>query len=383
MRLMFIDVTRDFGLATPLEMPLGGTQSAVAYLARELKDAGHDVTIANATERDRIEDGVRFVPWQRFPVEGAADMDAIIPVLAPPAWIECLHQTYAGKPVWLQWCHHDANQPGVAHLKDPAMQARLDGIIVVSEWQARRYQTEFGLRWDRFIIMRNGVSPAFLNLYQPGETIITEKSRDPLLVYTSTPFRGLDLLLDAVPLIRQRVGNATFRIYSSMAVYGDNRDSTQHLETYRRCQATPGVEYRGSTGQRQLAEDMKSAWCLAYPNIFPETSCIAVMEALAAGCKIVTTHNGALPETAAGFATMVINPVSRADHVARFAAAAADVILKMPGDVVTTERELRAAVDYAHECCSWKSRAEQLTGWIEGRQALRQKAGGGLRSQAA
>ena len=43
----------------------------------------------------------------------------------------------------------------------------------------------------------------------------------------------------------------------------------------------------------------------AYPSIWHETSCIAAIEAMAAGCEIVTTNLGALYETCSPFGRFI------------------------------------------------------------------------------
>ena len=43
----------------------------------------------------------------------------------------------------------------------------------------------------------------------------------------------------------------------------------------------------------------------SFPSIWPETSCISAIEAMAAGCQIVSTNLGALYETCSPFGTLM------------------------------------------------------------------------------
>jgi glycosyltransferase involved in cell wall biosynthesis len=58
----------------------------------------------------------------------------------------------------------------------------------------------------------------------------------------------------------------------------------------------PKARHWGSVSQKQLYEQLKQCKVMLYPNHFLETGCMAVLEALANGCWVVTTHLGALPE---------------------------------------------------------------------------------------
>ena len=54
-----------------------------------------------------------------------------------------------------------------------------------------------------------------------------------------------------------------------------------------------------------MIEKLKKMHIFAYPSIWPETSCVAAIEAMAAGCETVTTNLGALYETCSPFGTFV------------------------------------------------------------------------------
>jgi glycosyltransferase involved in cell wall biosynthesis len=102
-----------------------------------------------------------------------------------------------------------------------------------------------------------------------------------------------------------------------MKVYQQDERSDKYAPLYNQCRQTPGIRYMGSVAQPALAEGLKRASILAYPNTFAETSCIAVMEAMAAGLMVVTTDLGALPETTRGFAAL-LPPLNGAATVQEF-----------------------------------------------------------------
>lgn len=373
MRILIIDVTRDYGLFTPFEKPMGGLQSGVCYLTRQLSLQGHDLTVVNGCAEEHLEEGVRFIPWNTSWAD-ASEMDAIIVTAASSGMMEAWQNAYGRKPQWLLWVHYDVDQNAIHLLKNPEDRDRFDGFLFVSEWQVQVFRETFGIGWDRAFVMRNAVSPVFHELFQPGEAILPAKSPDPLFVYTSTPYRGLAPLMDAVPLIRERVPDARFQIFSSWAVYGRNDAEDPHQELYDRCRTTPGVEYIGGVPQKELAQYLKKAWVLAYPSIFRETSCIAVMEGLASGCKVITSHLAALPETTGGFGELIINPENDDDLARRFADRAVRVVEDFRNRPVEIERELQASVAHARSQLTWSLRASQLAQWLSARRTMMLRA---------
>ena len=57
---------------------------------------------------------------------------------------------------------------------------------------------------------------------------------------------------------------------------------------------------------------------LVYPCTFAETACLAVIEAMAAGCRVIVPSLGALPETTGGYARIYPSNPERQEHAAVF-----------------------------------------------------------------
>ena len=201
------------------------------------------------------------------------------------------------------WCH-DNGYPGMT----PERVARMDQIVVLSDWQKERFARLYPSTAEKLVVIRNGIS-----LTAKGEPKFTDaerpwSERKPRCIYSSSADRGLDVLLEVWPRIRTRVPDAELHVFYGWNVFDAVARRNPALYAYKAKVLglieklggeEGGVVMRGRVGQKELTDEMTQARVLAYPTAFLETSCITAMEAKAAGLPIVTSDLGALHETAA------------------------------------------------------------------------------------
>ncbi|MEZ5670466.1 MAG: glycosyltransferase [Alphaproteobacteria bacterium] len=360
MRFTFVDfIDIDYVADTPEHEPIGGSQAAVCYLARALAADGHDVRMVTDTARPGRHAGVDCrALGDGLAAALAAEGEQAIVGVNNAARAEALRAAMPAGARLVLWTGHDQDQPGVAPLADPAVRERWDAFALVSDWQADRFVAGFGLDRHRTGIMRNAIAPVFENLVPSGKG----DALAPKLAYTSTPFRGLHVLLHAMPQITLRHPLARLKVYSSMSLYHTEDDPFGEL--YAWAQRTPGVAYSPSIPQAALPAALADVSVLAYPNTFDETSCIAVMEAMAAGCRVVTARRGALPETTAGFARLVEPDADLRAFSGRFAAAVDAELCSRRDDPQHWAAEIDAQVAFVNREMTWANRAADWTRWL-------------------
>jgi predicted O-linked N-acetylglucosamine transferase (SPINDLY family) len=363
MNIVFYDgINWDYDVETPLVRPLGGSQSALCYLAATLAERGHRVALLNGTTNPRRVRGVDCYRVTAFPRELLArDADVVICLNGPGDICFALRQHVPATTPLVLWTQHAVDQSAMQPLARAEARDAWQLIVCVSSWHRASMIQTFHLDPNRTAILRNAVSPRFETLYHDEADFVDHKRGPTRLAYTSTPFRGLWPLVQLFPAVRGEFPDVELRVYSSMKVYQQGETEDPYRFIYEKCQSTPGIHYVGSISQTELAQELKQATILAYPNTFPETSCIAVMEAMAAGLHVVSSELGALPETSMGFATLA--PMQGlADHDA-FVARHRDVLLAVlrerGRDPQAFLRAKWAQVQQTNQTCVWHNRARE------------------------
>ena len=277
---------------TPRTRGLGGTESAIIYLAEALTRCGHRVVVLNTCEEPGMYHGVEYARWQTLPSRAIADRPDVL--VGVRLWETIGRTRFA--PLQIFWTGDGFHEQFVRTLANTQDRAEIDFFMLQSDWQQQTFRAHHHLPDWQILRTRLGVAASAADVPARVEA---PGSRPRRLAYTSIPFRGLDVLLELFPRIRAACPDAELDVFSSMRIYGVTQadDEAQCGALYRKANQ-PGVRWVGSLPQFELAERLKEARVLAYPNNTPETFCIVAIEAQAAGCAVVTSQlGGALPET--------------------------------------------------------------------------------------
>lgn len=254
------------------------------------------------------------------------------------------------------WNQLSYDQEAVQFLSTPENVSSIDQFVYVSHWQSEQFRKQYNVPGYKTQVIKN----ACIDIKQ-RQTGPRSKVK---LCYTSTPWRGLDVLLHAWELTNTQ--DCELHVFSSTKIYGKDfavNNENKYQELYDKCEALEGVVYRGSVSNEELRNELPTFDILAYPNTFEETSCISVIEALSAGLRVVCPNLGALPETTEGWARMYPYLANKKLHALKFADILEEEIQKIKnGDL---DSHLEQQVQTYAPRWSWDQRIKEWTNYLD------------------
>ena len=256
-------------LADRFTMPIGGAETAVLRISEALARRGIRAEIIDSEQKSFSGNEVLVV--KRFP-------EAVVK-LRPQ-----FSKIYF-------WSPDDIAHGSLAPLRNPkklaAFNEAVDGVIAISQFQRQRL-ISIGVEETKVIPSRYGVPSRMF----AKRDALPEK----ICIYTSSPKRGLTQIPQIWRRVQCLLPESQLWVYSSMSTY--RKDESEFHDLYRELQQMRNVTYFGAVPWSQLKCALQKARVFLYPNTLNETSSIATLEAIAAGCVVVATEKGALPESA-------------------------------------------------------------------------------------
>ena len=330
---------------------LGGSETAGLCLARELAALGHHVTMFCNTPKVGVYDGVNYHQLDDFRrYARQAPHDVTVVQRAPQLFGQRMNSRLN-----VLWLHDMALGREANNFRSVLW--NVDKVAVLSDYHAHQvgitYQIAEGeLLWQT----RNGID---LDLFPAAA------AHDPYtLVFGARPERGLDVLLGeifpallkeepALTLYLASYGNAVPQLRDFYEACGQKIDALGE-----RCRHLQPMS------KRDYYTLLASAGVYVYPTPSPlhkgfaEISCITAMECQAVGLPIVTSQRGALPETIArGAGVLLQGDPWTPEYRAKFVEAVLNYV-RHPVDRIQAGNMGRALA----QSLSWAKVAEQ---WAE------------------
>lgn len=343
---------------------LTGSEVSCFSYAEGMARRGHDVTIFTVTVNTPdgyAWNGVRIRPFEAYTTSDKSGFDVIMAWMNP----DFIHGVPPGP---LRVVDQQLNDFGYCK---PGWETWVDVIGGLSETHTEYLKTcapsiPSG-KWESFY---NGVDPSAFNECEktPGR-----------VVYASSPDRGLHLLLQQWPKIRQRVPHATLRVFydfdrwvSAMKSIPAGADAMLHEQKHRALYCSEalerlrnhGVEHYKSVSRKRIAKEMSEAQVLAYPCDpvrWTEGFSNTVLEACCAGAAVVTSDADALGQLYGGAAIVV--PRVR-DNLSLFT----DEVVRMLRDDVSRSEVVRLSRERSFKY-SWTLNSARLEGILKKRLA--------------
>jgi glycosyltransferase involved in cell wall biosynthesis len=194
------------------------------------------------------------------------------------------------------WLHDLPQDPETSHLKDAASRDRFHKMVFCGNWQYNQYLNFLGIPPnDKCAVIDTPIEPIEYK----------EKSREEIrLIYTSTPQRGLSLLVPVFEELCKKHPNIYLDVFSSFAIYGWGDSDKQFAELFERCKNHPNIVYHGFAPNDKVREAYQNAHIFAYPSIWQECNSRALIEAMSAGALCLHPNLAGLSDTSGSLTSM-------------------------------------------------------------------------------
>lgn len=334
MRIAIIDIIGiPYDGTTVFKQGLGGSESAVTLMAKELSQIGFEVTVFNNCDMDHAEPGiydtVTYCPLsalaQDYDFDIVISSRTVIPFTDPKDYAKLndnrsnrfaamnLYDRILSKAKMRVLWMHDTFCLGDNLIEDLAVNNRITDIFTLSDWHTTYIancnhgrRRNFEVLKNKLFITRNGV-----RLYH-DEVDIAAKDKN-LFVYNASVTKGMIPLVKLIwPHVKRHIPEARLKVIGGYYRFSTNAEPDQQEKDWRVMAADPelaklSIEFTGVISQREIADILAQANFMLYPAAFPETYGISSMESLCYNTPIITCRFGALEEIALAGACYLID----------------------------------------------------------------------------
>jgi GR25 family glycosyltransferase involved in LPS biosynthesis len=253
-----------------LNNALGGSEKAVAYIAKCFPQ-DYNIYISGHVKNEKI-DNIQYIHLDEITnIMNITPFHTVIVsryISFYEMFKQCsFYQSYI-------WAHDVFLLPYGCSLKDKQILFKwnkyINGCICLTQWHKELFIERYPILSNKIHLINNGID---IDSFTKINRINKIKNK---FIYSSTPERGLNILLDLWPQILEKIPDATL----SIASYGNFPSNSEEELLKNIIDKNTSIVYLGKLQYEKLYEELSSSEYWLYPTHWPETSCITALEML-------------------------------------------------------------------------------------------------------
>lgn len=315
MKIAIIDVLGlPFDGSTLEKQGLGGSESAIISISRELTKIGFEVTVFNDCNSNFCKkgfyDGVYYLTLDSIN-NCDEDFDILIGSRSVAPFLtdnyknksieylnfEKIFDRSKKKILWM----HDTFCEGDEYIEHLVNSGRIDEIFTLSDFHTNYITNcEHGQKRN-FEVLKKHIFQTRNGINKHLDWVdIKEKDKNHY-VYNASVSKGMvPLLEDIWPKIKERIPDAKLTVIGGYYNFKEDSAPDEQENKWVELKDRFGheVNFTGVIPQQNIADILANASYMIYPAVFPETFGISSLESLYYNTPIITCEFGALEETA-------------------------------------------------------------------------------------
>ena len=309
MKIIIIDVLGlPYNHSTLETKGLGGSESSVIRISRELVKLGFEVTVINkhiSTGSSDEPDGVHYIPIasmhqypeEKFRCDIMISSRSVQPFRQPlPLGLERLAicQQARHRVLWM----HDTFVDGENDLEPMVMSGAISEIFTLSDWHTV-YVTNctHGTRRN-FEVLKDKIWQTSNGVEQYQDFIDIKKKDKKLWVFNASYTKGME---PTVKEIWPRIKDTGHRLIVIGGYYRfpNGQADQQEKDWFKLANNTTdlSITFKGIITQKEISDILTEASYFLAPGQFPETFGISALEAIAHNVPVIASRFGALGTT--------------------------------------------------------------------------------------
>lgn len=255
---------------------VGGAELSLMTWAETMASRGHQIRVYNNPDTPGDYDGVAYLPQDDF--EPGYNRDAIVVYRSPTPNLKNIRAA-----VKIHWSTDQYTMGNYATDIVPF----IDKIICISPYHMADYQSRYNPSEDKITYIDLGVRLQDYPLEM--EKVLNR------FIFCSVPERGLTVIRQIWPQIKEALPDATLVITSDHRLWGSHSPNNHKYRLD--LLGCDGIVFLGAIERHELAKHQAQAQIHLFPCTYPELFAISVAECQSVGAYPITPDIGALQTT--------------------------------------------------------------------------------------